>query len=99
MTQPRADAPTRAAPPSRRRALLAAASLAVLAAVAAPPVAAQTLTEALGAAYTNNPTLLAQRARLRATDENVSQALSNWRPTVQVTGNLGASEVNAVSTT
>jgi TolC family type I secretion outer membrane protein len=67
--------------------------------LAAPPAAAQTLTEALGAAYTNNPTLLAQRARLRATDENVSQALSNWRPTVQVTGSLGANELSAASTT
>src|SRR5439155_21105368 len=34
-------------------------------------------------------TLLAARARLRATDENVPQALSGWRPTVQVTGQYG----------
>jgi TolC family type I secretion outer membrane protein len=53
------------------------------------PASAQTLTEALSAAYNNNPTLLAERARLRATDENVPQALSNWRPTVQFTGQAG----------
>jgi outer membrane protein len=52
---------------------------------------AQTLEEALKAAYQNNPTLLAQRARLRATDEKVPQALSNWRPTVEVTGSAGTS--------
>ncbi len=40
------------------------------------------LEEALVAAYTGNPTLLAQRAALRATDEGVAQAVSGWRPTV-----------------
>jgi len=49
-----------------------------------------TLQEALAAAYTNNPTLLAQRARLRESDEGVPQALSGWRPTVQFTGSAGA---------
>ncbi len=48
-----------------------------------------TLTEALAATYNNNPTLLAQRARLRETDEGVPQALSGWRPTVQFTGSAG----------
>jgi TolC family type I secretion outer membrane protein len=50
---------------------------------------AQTLTEALAYAYTNNPQLLAQRASLRATDEGVPQALSGWRPTVTFTGQGG----------
>ncbi len=43
---------------------------------------AQTLEEALVAAYQNNPSLQSQRASLRATDESVSQALAGWRPTV-----------------
>lgn len=51
--------------------------------------AAETLEQALDAAYTSNPTLTAQRAGLRATDELVPQALSNWRPTVRLTGNIG----------
>jgi outer membrane protein len=51
--------------------------------------AAQTLPEALTTAYNNNPQLLAERATLRATDENVPQALSNWRPTVTVNGSEG----------
>ncbi len=50
---------------------------------------AQTLTEALAAAYQTNPQLLAQRALLRATDELVPQALANWRPTVAFTSQTG----------
>jgi outer membrane protein len=36
-------------------------------------------------AYQNNPQLNAQRASVRATDENVSQALSGYRPKVATT--------------
>ena len=49
----------------------------------------QTLTQALTDAYNTNPQLLTQRALLRATDEQVPQALANWRPTVNFTGQLG----------
>ena len=69
-----------------------AASVAVLLAgglIAGAPASAQTLTEAFAYAYNNNPQLLAQRAALRATDESVPQALSNWRPTVNFTGAAG----------
>ena len=52
---------------------------------------AQTLTDALAEAYNTNPQLLAQRALLRATDEQVPQALSFWRPTVNFTGQAGIS--------
>jgi outer membrane protein len=48
-----------------------------------------TLQEALMAAYSNNPTLLTERAKLRATDEQVPQALAGWRPTVSVTASPG----------
>jgi len=50
---------------------------------------AQTLTNALAEAYNTNPQLLAQRALLRATDEQVPQALSFWRPQVNFTGQVG----------
>jgi TolC family type I secretion outer membrane protein len=50
---------------------------------------AQTLTQALAEAYNTNPQLLAQRALLRATDEQVPQALSFWRPQVTFTGQVG----------
>jgi outer membrane protein len=46
------------------------------------PVLAETLESALAQAYRNNPTLNAQRAALRAIDEQVPQALANYRPRV-----------------
>ena len=51
---------------------------------------AETLQDALGEAYQTNPQLLSERAHLRAVDENVPQALANWRPTVQFTGSAGS---------
>jgi outer membrane protein len=70
------------------RALIAAGTVAGTL-FAAHPAGAQTLQDALTNAYNTNPQLLAERANLRATDENVPQALANWRPTVQVTGSEG----------
>lgn len=55
----------------------------------AETAAAQTLIDVLGEAYTNNPRLQSERARLRATDEQLPQALSNWRPQVVVDGSAG----------
>jgi outer membrane protein len=56
------------------------------------PASAETLQEAMAAAYQNNPTLQSERSKLRATDELVPQALSNWRPTVSLTGNATRSD-------
>lgn len=53
-------------------------------------VNAQAIEDALAKAYLYNPTLLSARAGLRAADEAVPQALSNWRPTVEVTSSIGA---------
>jgi outer membrane protein len=50
---------------------------------------AETLTDALSSTYATNPQLDAERARLRATDENVAQAESAFRPTITGTGNVG----------
>ncbi len=61
--------------------------------------AAETLEEALSAAYRNNPTLLAARAKLRAADEGVNQALSGWRPTFSVDGDVGVEAARSNSTT
>ena len=41
-----------------------------------------TLDEALAAAYEYNPRIDAERARLRATDEDVARAMSGYRPTI-----------------
>lgn len=50
---------------------------------------AQTLVDALATTYNSNPTLSAARAQLRATNEQVPQELSNWRPSVSVTTSAG----------
>ncbi len=52
----------------------------------APSTMAQSIEEALANAYTQNTQLNAARAQQRATDEQVPQALSNWRPTVTLNG-------------
>lgn len=46
------------------------------------PVQAESLADAMRAAYRKNPTLNAERARQRATDELVPAAKSGWRPTI-----------------
>ena len=56
---------------------------------------AQTLEEAMIAAYLTNPDLEAQRAALRATDELVPQALSDWRPTVAIQSDAIATDVDS----
>jgi TolC family type I secretion outer membrane protein len=63
--------------------------MAAVLATSSGPALAQTLTEAFAYTYNNNPQILAQRALLRSTDEQVPQALSNWRPTVNLTGSAG----------
>ncbi|NVK18246.1 MAG: TolC family outer membrane protein [Methylocystaceae bacterium] len=60
---------------------------------------AETLEEALVKAYLNNPTLKSERASLRATDEGVSQALSNWRPDVSWSGSIYRSQNESNSRT
>ncbi len=50
-----------------------------------PTFLPHTLQEALANAYLTNPTLQAERAALRAVDENVPTALAGWRPTVNLT--------------
>ena len=55
---------------------------------------AQTIEDALTIAYRNNPTFLSQRAKLRAIDEGVPQALSDWRPRVEITGSAGLEGIN-----
>ncbi len=63
----------------------------------APQAGAQTLADALSMAYTTNPTLAAARAELRAVNERVPQALSNWRPSVTVTGSAGKQRIESES--
>lgn len=65
------------------------AGFALYCALATTAVQAETLYEALAAAYENNPVLAAERAALSATDENVAQAIAGWRPSVSANGSIG----------
>jgi outer membrane protein len=67
----------------------AAAAVLLMTYVGLTPALADTIEAALVRAYQNNPQLNAQRAAVRATDENVPQALSGYRPRVAVTGSAG----------
>ena len=63
------------------------------------PARGDTLEWALVQAYQNNPSLNAQRAALRATDENVPQALSGYRPKLSVTASGGFNYFDQVTKT
>jgi len=58
-------------------------------ALAASAAHGESLPEALTKAYQTNPSLNAERARQRATDENVPQALSGYRPQILATLSAG----------
>ena len=81
---------------ARRFRLATLPAVAAALALGLPAVAAgDTLLEAMAKAYVANPQLEAQRARLRATDEGVPQALSGWRPTVTARGSAGYGRFNS----
>jgi outer membrane protein len=62
------------------------ALFAVLFGVVAAPAGAETLTDALAAAYHTNPQLLAQRAQQQVTDETYVQTETGFRPTLSAAG-------------
>jgi outer membrane protein len=66
-------------------------ALAVLAAscLTSTSTNAETLRQALSATYKFNPRLDAERARLRATDEEVPRALSGYRPNISASADTG----------
>jgi outer membrane protein len=67
----------------------AAAAVLLMAYVGPTPALADTIEAALVRSYQNNPQLNSQRASVRATDENVPQALSGYRPHVALTATAG----------
>jgi outer membrane protein len=66
--------------------------------MAATSARADTMEAALTRAYQSNPQLNAQRASVRATDENVPRALSGYRPKVAVTASAGGQYSNQLVT-
>jgi outer membrane protein len=77
------------------RGLVCGAAFMVAIAVQPGAAFADTLFGAMEKAYVTNPTLNAARAGQRATDELVPQALSGWRPTVSVQGEVVSESVVA----
>src|SRR6185312_848295 len=82
---------------ARARPMLWAAMLPLGFGAGVAPAGAESLESALVQAYRNNPSLNSQRASVRATDENVPQALSGYRP--KVTLNATGGEQTLSSTT
>lgn len=74
--------------PIRRFAAGSALSL-VLSAAAMGAAQAQSLRDSMTMSYQSNPTLSAQRQSLRATNEQIAQALSGYRPTVEASASAG----------
>jgi outer membrane protein len=76
-----------------RRAFIVGLRLSAVAAIAGGALTlsahAETLEMSLTQAYQNNPTLNAQRAAVRATDEGVPQALSGYRPRITANASIG----------
>jgi outer membrane protein len=70
---------------------VALTGVALISIFAAVPTQAESLADAMRAAYKKNPSLLADRARQRATDELVPAAKSGWGPTI--TANATAQRV------
>lgn len=63
-------------------------AIALVAIATAGPATAETLAEALTAAYLNSGLIDQNRATLRAADEGVAQALAELRPVIEWTGNV-----------
>jgi outer membrane protein len=59
----------------------------------ATSASAESLPEAMAKAYQSNPQLNAERARQRATDENVPQALAGYRPQIIASLSVGLQAV------
>ena len=76
----------------------AAAAVLLMAYMGPMPALADTIEAALVRAYQTNPQLNAQRAQVRSTDENVPQALSGYRPRVNLTASAGYQYTDTLAT-
>lgn len=75
-------------------ALMGLASLGLGAMALSHAASAETLNEALASAYHYNPRLDAERARQRATDEEVPRAMSGYRPQIEANADVGRQVTN-----
>ncbi|UGV29009.1 transporter [Rhodopseudomonas boonkerdii] len=67
--------------------------MAIISCAAVAEARAETVSEALVRAYQSNPALNSERARQRATDENVPQAMAGYRPQINATLGYGLQAV------
>ena len=70
-------------------------SIALMASALPQQAHAESLLDALVSAYSSNPSLMAERAAVRVTDEKLPQALSNWRPSVVMDAEAGGTAVQS----
>lgn len=77
---------------STTRVALMASVMAVGIGLTQAPATAASLKSALAQAYKYNPRIDAERARLRATDEAVTQARAGYRPRITGTADIGKEE-------
>lgn len=70
--------------------LRTAAVSALLSVAGASPSTAESILDALAAAYSSSPRIKAEQARLRASDEELARAQSGYRPTLQGTASATA---------
>lgn len=81
----------------RKQVACAGLGTALILALSAGSASAQTLEQALVAAYGSNATLNAQRAATRAADENVPRALSGYRPTIEGAAGVTRNSVGVIT--
>ena len=79
---------------SAARALMLGVAILATTAIASNEAQAQSLRDALASAYKYNPRLDAERARQRATDEEVSRAHSGYRPVIAGSADIGYQNTN-----
>jgi outer membrane protein len=74
--------------------VLCAAAVSISALMVPSISSSESLKEAWAKAYSTNPALAAERARLRSIDEGVAQAKSSWRPTISASASSGAQYID-----
>jgi outer membrane protein len=74
--------------------VLCAAAVSISALMVPSISSSESLKEAWAKAYSTNPALAAERARLRSIDEGVAQAKAGWRPTISASASSGAQYID-----
>ncbi len=79
---------------TKKSKVLCAAAVSISALMIPSISSSESLKEAWAKAYSTNPVLAAERARLRSIDEGVAQAKAGWRPTISASASSGAQYID-----